>query len=302
MKRFRRIVLFLLVLVAIVWWLAPKGPAIEQGSVLVVNIEGTYVESAEPPLFARLTTKPPRPLASLLSELAIAERDTRLSAVVLRVRPLEIGWAKAQEIRSAIERLGEHGRRTIAYLEMDSFGGNLEYYVASAAQEVFVAEATRAPLIGLAGEFLFFGGLFEKLGIDLEVERIGQYKSAAETFAGHQMSDAAREMETALLDSLDAQFVAGIAHSRTLTPEAVRAAIDAAPADPEELAKLGLVDGTLRLDEVIARAGGGPKVEEEDYLGVTPEQVGFAPVATFALVYGSGMVTTGEGNATPSGA
>src|SRR5262245_24968845 len=127
MKTFRRVLLSLLVLVLIAWWLKPSGPAIEQGSVLVVKIEGSYVETAEPPLLARLTSEPPRPLASLLSELAVAERDTRLSAVVLRVRPLDIGWAKAQEIRDAIKRLGDRGRRTIAYLEVDAFGGNLEY-------------------------------------------------------------------------------------------------------------------------------------------------------------------------------
>jgi protease-4 len=301
MKSFRRVLLVLLALIAIGWWLSPKGPSIERGSVLVVDLQGSYVESAEPPLLARLTSRPPRPLASLLSELAIAERDTRLSAVVFRVRSLEIGWARAQEIRNAIARLGERGRRTIAYLEIDSVGGNLEYYVASAAQELFVSEATRSPLIGLAGEYLFFGGLFEKLGIGLEVERVGQYKSAAETFAGRQMSDANREMTTALIDSLDEQFVAGIARSRTLKPEVVRAAIDAAPCDPPELQKLGLIDGTLRFDEVIARAGGGPQVDDEVYQGVDPARVGFAPVATFALVYGSGMVVSGDGIASPTG-
>ncbi|TMA34693.1 MAG: signal peptide peptidase SppA [Deltaproteobacteria bacterium] len=301
MKRLRRVLFALIALFAIAWWLSPKGPKIEPNSVLAVDIEGSYVESAEPPLIQRLTSAPPRPFASLLSDLALAERDPRLAAVVLRVRSLEIGWAKAQELRNAIARLGEHGRRTIAYLEVESFGGNLEYYVASAAQEVFVSEASRVPLIGLAGEFLFFGGLFEKLGIGLEVERVGQYKSAAETFAGRSMSDATREMETALLDSLDAQFVSGIAKSRSLTPEAVRAAIDAAPAEPGELEKLGLVDGTLRFDEVVARAGGGPLVMDDVYQRVDPASVGFAPVATFALVYGSGMVTSGEGFASPAG-
>ena len=302
MKKLRRVLFALLVLIAIVWWLSPKGPVIEQGSVLVLDLEGSYVESAEPPLLSRLTAEPPRPLASLLSDLAKAERDTRLAAVVLRVRSLEIGWAKAQEIRDAIARLGDHGRRTIAYLETESFAGNLEYYVASAAQELFVTEATRAPIVGLAGEFLFFGGLFEKLGIELEVERVGQYKSAAETFAGRQMSDAAREMNSSLLDSLDEQFVSGIAQSRRLTPAAVRAAIDTAPAEPGELEKLGLVDGTLRLDEVVARAGGGPEVKQEDYQRVDPAIVGFKPVARLALVYGSGAVTSGEGHRTPSGA
>jgi protease IV len=302
MKKLRRVLFALLVLIAIAWWLSPKGPVIEQGSVLVLDIEGSYVESAEPPLLSRLTAEPPRPLASLLSDLAKAERDTRLAAVVLRVRSLEIGWAKAQEIRDAIARLGDHGRRTIAYLETESFAGNIEYYVASSAQELFVSEATRAPIVGLAGEFLFFGGLFEKLGIAIEVERVGQYKSAAETFAGRQMSDAAREMNSSLLDSLDEQFVSGIAQSRKLTPEVVRAAIDAAPAEPGELEQLRLVDGTLRFDEVVARAGGGPEVKQEDYQRVDPAIVGFKPVARLALVYGSGAVTSGEGYATPSGA
>jgi protease-4 len=301
MKTFRRIVFGLLVLIGLVWWIAPKGPQIAQGSVLVIDIGGPYVETAEPPLLTRLTSQPPRPMASLLSELALAERDTRLAAVVLRVRSLQIGWGKAQEIRNAIARLSEHGRRTIAYLEIESFGGNLEYYVASAAQELFVSEATRAPLIGLAGEFLFFGGLFEKLGIEFEVERVGVYKTAAETLAGRQMSDAHREMATALLDSLDAQFVSGIAASREMSPEAVRAAIDAAPSEPGELERLGLIDGTLAFDDVVARAGGGPKVEEDVYRNVDPASVGFTPVASFALVYGSGMVTSGEGYASPTG-
>ncbi len=302
MKRLRRVLFALLVLAMIAWWLSPRGPAIEPGSVLVIDIEGSYVESAEPPLLARLVGAPPRPLASLLADLALAKRDARLAAVVLRVRSLGIGWGKAQEIRDAIARLGESGRRTIAYLELESFGGNLEYYVASAAQELFVSEATRAPLIGLAGEFLFFGGLFEKLGIELEVERVGKYKSAAETFAAREMSEAAREMETALIDSLDAQFVSGIAEARKLPLGAVRDAIDAAPVEPRELEKLGLIDGALRFDEVVARAGGGPMLEHEVYQRVDPASVGFAPVATFALVYGSGIVTSGEGYTTPSGA
>jgi len=302
MKTLRRVLFALIILIAIGWWLSPDGPAIAQGSVLVLDIEGSYVESAESPLLARLASAPPRPLVSLLSELAKAERDPRLAAVVLRVRSLQVGWAKAQEIRDAITRLGERGRRTIAYLETESFAGNLEYFVASAGQELFVSEATRAPLVGLAGEFLFFGGLFEKLGIAIEVERVGEYKSAAETFAGRQMSDAAREMETALLDSLDQQFVSGIARSRQLTVESVRAAIDAAPAEPGELEQLGLIDGTLRFDEVVARAGGGTEVKQEDYQRIDPASVGFAPVAKFALVYGSGAVTSGEGYTTPSGA
>ena len=49
-----------------------------------------------------------------------------------------------------------------------------------------MAPATRAPVVGLAAEYLFLGGLFEKLGVELEVERIGRYKSAVETIAGRR--------------------------------------------------------------------------------------------------------------------
>jgi protease-4 len=176
MKTLRRVCLGLLVLIAIAGGCRRRDPRSSRQRARV-DIEGSYVESAEPPLLARLASQPPRPLArcSPSSRSPSATRGSRRSCCACARST--IGWAKAQEIRDAIARLGEHGRRTIAYLELESFGGNLEYYVASAAQELFVSEATRAPLIGLAGEFLFFGGLFEKLGIEFEVERVGSTRA-----------------------------------------------------------------------------------------------------------------------------
>jgi protease-4 len=303
MKRrsFRRIIFLMVALLAVAWWLSPRGVAIEPGSVLELEIGGAYVESADPPLVARLLGPTPQTLASLLSSLAIAERDDRISAVVLRIRALHVGWGKAQEIRDAIARLAARGRRTIAYLELEGMSANLEYYVASAAQEVYVGEASHVGLVGLAGEYLFFGGFFEKLGVDIEVERVGRYKTAADTFAGKEMSEAHREMAGALLDSIDAQFIAGIAKSRAITEDAVREAIDAALSNPADLASFGLIDGVEGYEAVVARAGDGPRVKSETWLGVDPASVGFEPAARFALVYASGNIVTGRGGATPFG-
>jgi protease-4 len=237
----------------------------------------------------------------LLADLAKAGRDDRIAAVVLRVRSLDIGWAKAQEIRDAIARLDAGGRRTIAYLELEGMGSNLEYYVASAAGELYANPASRAPLIGLSGEFFFFGGLFEKLGIDIEVERVGRYKTAADTFAGKEMSEAHREMANALLDSLDAQFVAGIAEARGLPAEKVREAIEQAPSDPADLVGFGLIDGVEGYDAVLAQAGGGPRVAQEVWRAVAPSSVGITPSVRFALVYASGNLVSGESGPTPMG-
>lgn len=299
--KLRRIGFLIAIALVVVFWLLPRGPRIEPGSVLVLEISGSYVESAESPLLQRLAGDGPQPLLSLLGELAKAERDERLAGVVLRVGDLDVGWGKAQEIRDAIARLREKGRRTVAYLDLESFGANLEYYVASAAEELYVGPATRAPLIGLAGEYFFLGGFFEELGVGFDVERVGEYKTAADTLAGREMSDAHREMANSLLDSIDAQFVAGIAEARGLSRASVRAAIERAPIEPSELVALDLADGEEPLDDVVKRIGDGPVVEAESYRGVDPKSVGFEPVATFALVYGSGAVVQGEGFASPTG-
>lgn len=302
MRRLLRLALVLAVFATLAMWLWPgRGPKIESGSTLVLELSGEYVEAAVPPLLARLAGPSRRPFASLLSELAKAERDERLASIVLRIRDLEIGWGKAQELRDAIESASSRGRRTLAWLEIASFGANLEYFVASAADEVYAAPATRAPVVGLAAEYLFFGGLLERLGVELEVERIGRYKSAVETIAGRSMSDSMREMAGSLLASIDAQFVGGIAASRELPAETVREAIAAAPVEPQEMQKWGLIDGALQWDELMAKQGDPPVVEADDYAAVDPADVGFDPVARFALVYGSGPVVVGRGAVSPSG-
>jgi protease-4 len=215
-NRFRRVLLIVALLLILAWLFLPSpGVRVENGSTLVVDIEGGYVEAAAPPLVMRVFGGGPRPLVSLLSELRKAERDGRIDAVVLRIRSLDIGWAKAQEIRAAIRELAKSGRRTVAYLEMEAFGSNIEYYVATAADEIYAAPGTRAPLVGLAAEYLFFGGLSKEIGVDFEVERVGEYKSATEMFTRTGMSEPARTMANALLDSIDAGFVAGIAEGRS---------------------------------------------------------------------------------------
>jgi protease-4 len=267
----------------------------------VMEIGGSYVEAAEPSILSRLFGDGRRPFVGLLSDLRKAERDERLAAVVLRIRNLDVGWGKAEEIRSALKEMAASGRRTVAFLEVESLGANLEYYVATGAEAIHAMPASRSALVGLAAEYLFLGGMFEKLGIRLEFERIGAYKTATDLIAGTAMSEAHREMAESLLDSINAQFTGGIAEGRNLTPEFVSEVIDQAPMTSEEMQALGLIDGISHYDELIESLGGGPVIEGSDYASVDPSSVGFDPVARFALVYGAGLVVTGEGSSTRTG-
>ncbi len=303
MKRFRRVAIWLVVGLLLVWWLSGDSePTVPQDGILVLALEGRYSEAAEPSLVSRILGSPRPTFVGLLSEMRKAERDDRLAGVVLRIRKIDVGWAKAQELREAIEALSAAGRKTVAYVEHQSFAANIEYYIASAAEEIVLAPAARVPVIGLAVEYLFLGGLWDLFGIELEVERIGKYKSFADTFTRNDMSDAHREMANSLLDSIDGQFVAGIAKSRGVGEEFVRNAIDAAAMTPAEMQALSLIDGTGFEDEAVRRIGPGEVIRGADYTRVNPASVGFEPVAKFALVYGSGAVVTGKGTASRSGA
>ena len=296
----RWIIGLVLLLLVLAWLMAGRGPRVEDGTVLVMDLEGSYVETHATPYLSKLFGAPQRPLIGLLSELAKAERDERLSAVVFRIRPVSIGWGKADEIRAAIARLSERGRRTVAYLEVEKFGANLEYFIATGADEIYMAPGSRNPLVGLAAEHLFLGGFFEKIGVEVEYERIGKFKSAVESFAESKMSDANREMTTALLDSVYDRFVEAIAEGRSLPPEQIRAAIDAAPTTPAEMQKHGLSDGISFFDEILERLRDGeeqrPVMEGAEYAEVDSSSVGFDPVASFALIYGTGPVVAGEGS------
>lgn len=301
MRRMVRLLVMLAVVAAVIGLLRMgRGPSIEAGSVLLLDIGGHYVEQASEPLLAKLTGQHRTPLVALTSQLRKAQLDSRIKAVVLRIRPLDVGWGKAHEIRDAIVALRDAGRRPIAWMEIESFGSSLEYFVASGAEEVWMAPGTRAPIVGLAAEYLFFGGLWEKIGVQIDVERIGEFKSAAETYAGKAMSDPNRVMVNSLLDSVSGAFVSAVAKSRGITEDEVKAAIDAAPVTPEEMKERKLVDGVAFLDDVVKMQGDSrPLVKGSVYAGVDPSEVGFDPKATFALVYGTGGVVQGDDGGAP---
>ena len=196
------------ILLALVFFLlgGDSGPDIEPGSTVVVEIGGGYVEGPAVPLLAQLLGGVRRPFAGLLSTFAMLERDDRVATVVLHVKGLEIGWGKAQEIRGAIGRLNDAGRKTIAFLEVASFSPNLEYFVASAADEFHVPPGAALPMVGLAAEYLYLGGLLEKVGIEVAVSKVGRFKAAPESIAEKQMSEPARLQANALLDSTFEHF------------------------------------------------------------------------------------------------
>jgi protease-4 len=276
-------------------------PDIPDGSALVVSLTGEYLETSSAPLVAQLLGLQQPSLLGALSELRKAERDPRISHVVFKIRDLQVGWAKAQELRAQIEKLSEAGRHPVAHVEIPGFGGNLSYYIASAADEVYLTPGSGAPLLGLAQEHFFLGGLWKELHVDLEVFQAGRYKSAVENLAGEGMSEAYREQAESLLDSINEHFLGDIAESRSLSREAVERILASAPSDPALLESAGIIDGVATAAELFEALGRPKRVTAQTYSAVDPESVGFEPEATLALIYASGAIVSGSGRATRSG-
>ncbi len=293
------ILLGLLALVVVWMFTGNSEPAIEDGSTLVVDIQGAYVDGVVSPMLS-LFAGPEQSLLQAVSRLRKAERDPRIETVLLRIRGVEMGWGQAEELRGRIAALGEAGKRTIALLEYEGYG-NGSYYLASAAGHVAATPGGHNPFVGIAGEYLFYGGLMEKLGIEVEYERIGQYKSAVESYAHSKATDPNREMMRSMLGSVEKTFVGAIADSRGMTADEVREIIDGAPTSPTEMLDAGLIDQIAFYDELMESLGDPTTVDSATYDGVSPETVGFEPVSTLALIYGSGPVVTGSGDRTASG-
>ena len=304
-KRKRYILLLTVVGVAAVIFLVGRmrRVTIPPGSHLFLTIGGSYVDAPPQDWIGRLVGSRRHGLIDLLLTIRKAQADTRVGGLVVRITPLDCGWAKIQDIRDALAEFRRAGKSLVAVLEYQGGGANREYYLATAAERVNLAPGTTAPLCGLAAHFTFLGGLWEKIDLDLQVERISEYKTAGDLLTAKKMSAAHREMANALLDSLAQQFVGGVATARSISADQVRALIDRCPTTPREYQEAALSDGTQDLADIIGPLRAARRlVEADDYARVSPASVGIGTGPRIAVVMGVGSIVTGESSTTLQGA
>ncbi len=291
----RRLLLIALVAAVVIlvgrFWLG--GPAVPEGSYVLLTLENDYPEEPPDDLIGRFIRSGSMPLIELIGLIRDARKDPRVAGMVVRIRPLQIGWAKAQDVRDALAEFRASGKTLIAYLEQEFTQCALEYYIASAAEKIYLPPGGGAPLNGLAAQYVFLGGVWEKLDIEMQVEKIREYKTAGDMIAAKEMSPYHREMANSLLDSVFAQLVEVIAQARDLSPDAVETAIDRSPSTPEEFASLRLADGAKFLDELRRELVGADRefVPAEDYRQAAPLERAKRKIA---VVYGVGAITVGE--------
>lgn len=237
-----------------------------------------------------------RELTALVVRMRAIARDASAKAVVVTFDGVDGGWATLQELRGELVALRRAGKKVFAYMVS---GTGRDYYIASAADKIYVDPAGGVRLVGIAGTTMFFRGVFDLIGVTPQFEKVGEYKSAPEQFTNSQPSETAAKMTNELYDSLWDQFVTDVAESRKLTKEQVRALVDAGPYTAGDLAK------DAKLVDAIAGPEKVSQLVMTDLGGVYP--LGRPQTARpdrwtrpgVAIIYVDGDITDGKSQSIP---
>jgi protease IV len=272
-------------------FLVGRPAHVPANSTLVVRIGGTLAEVEPGGLMAALVEGPPT-VRSVVDTLRRAKVDRRVTGVVIRPTGSAGLWGKVQEIRDAIVDFRTSGKPIVAYLE---YGGEQEYYLASACDRVFLMPAATLDLTGMASYELFLRGMLDRIGAYPDALHIGAYKTASNTFTEHTFTPEHREMSESLNRDMYTQLLQGIAAGRHKSEEEVRQLIDHGPFLPEEAVRVGLVDDLAYEDEIDDRMGLGDvrMLEQRDYR-VSPTSLGLNRGPKIAVIYAVGIISSGE--------
>ena len=255
--------LFLIIFVAAVGRGNGVQPLLER-TTLVIAPEGRLVEqySADPATRALAKAFGDKnaeevQLRDLVRAIDAAKDDKNIERVLLRVDQLQpSGYASMREVAAALARLRASGKQIV------SFGENLDqsqYLLAAQANEVYIDPMGSMLLEGLGRYRQYYRqGLQDKLGVDVHLFRVGEFKSAAEPYILDAASKESKEADLFWMNDIWQRYLADIAKARKLTPEQLASGIDTLPegiaAAGGDLAKFALqqklVDGLKTQEEV----------------------------------------------------
>jgi len=271
-----------------------KQPKIEADSYLVIELYAGLPEY-DPPggVMSQLGGGDTETLQRILSNLQKAGVDERVKGVVLKLSAsASIGGASRDEIRDAIKRLSESGKKVYAWV--DSFD-QADYYLLAACDEIYFPVTGYASFVGFSAGSMHVKRALDKIGIKPDIHKIKDYKSAAELVAREHSSEAARENKEWILEDFWSRFTEMLAADRGLTEDQINAIMEHALFTADEALEAGLIDGIKYWDEVEQML----KAEDEDelltvsqssYAEIDPGKLGLEGKKTIAVIHAQGTI------------
>jgi protease-4 len=273
-----------------------KPPEIASNSTLVLHLDGSVPERSpvEFPI-PFLQQKSPLTVEQIWSLLRHAAADPKITAVVIEPAGLQVGWAKMQELRTDLLQFKKSGKPLYAYLKSP---GSREYYVAMAADKVYMPPEDLLNLKGMRFELMYFKRTLDKVGVQVDVEHAGKYKDFGDMFTRTTATPETQEVMNGIIDDLYGDLIQTIATGRKQTPEQVRATIDNGPLQASQALKAGFVDELRYEDQMFGELKAAlkqsalKKVGEREYSNVG--DVAAMSGKKIALVVAQGDITRGD--------
>ncbi|WP_029890364.1 signal peptide peptidase SppA [Polycyclovorans algicola] len=329
---YKTLIMLGLVLFLVSLWFIWRGPGlstqVEDNVALIVAPSGALVDRIDIDprwaLFDQLAGAPP-PQTAMRDVITAFERGAEGSRINFAVLKLDdvtsLGLAQGAELIQAIEQFRATGKTVVAY---SAWYDQASYLPASHADEIVIDPMGMLAIEGLSSYSNFVKGLTDKLGVNVNVFRVGEFKSAVEPFIRQDMSDEAKVANRAWLESLWGRYGVNVAEGRDLQDDAVHQFVETLPARMEaeggQAAEIALRAGLVthvetlhafraRMKERVgedAEHGSFRQIHFQQYLAATESQrqadlSAGTPPGVIARVVVQGEIVNGQGDVGVSG-
>src|ERR1700723_3771185 len=292
------LILFFILLV----WAASKPAAmrIPTNGVLIINASGEIAEQQEPDIFSALSGMRPLVLHDYLDAMDTAATDSHVTGLVVRIGPLETGWAKLEEMRNHLLRFRKSGKPSICYLGYDGIQ-NPEYFLASACQQVWLVPTAPVSIRGMMAEALFLRGTLDKLKIVPEFYHVAEFKTAGNTFTEKKFTPAHREEVEGLLHSIYNQYLEDASSGRGMDRAQFETLLNRGPFASSDAVTNKIVDRLGYWDQVQDYFKKHDGKWSPISLSTYRSSVTNDGTERIAVVYASGLIVSGDSGSTPGG-
>ncbi len=241
---------------------------VKENTVLKMDLRGTLSERSQEDPFSLLAGDDNHAygLDDMLASIRKAKENENIKGIYIEASSLASdGYASLKELRDALADFKESGKFIVAYA--DAYTQGL-YYVSSVADKVLLNPQGMLDWSGLASSPVFLKGLLDKVGIEMQVFKVGTYKSAVEPYINTQMSEANREQMTDYLTSLWGTLTEEVSASRQVSVEDLNLAADRLMAlqTAKDCVECGLVDTLMYKNDVRDYLKQMTGVDEDDDL------------------------------------
>ncbi|MGB6877131.1 MAG: signal peptide peptidase SppA [Candidatus Acidiferrales bacterium] len=252
----RRTLVILLVVAAVIimLWTIPRwsffaGSAISWNSVLVLDLSGPIEEQQPPDVSSIFLGSQPLVLHEIDDAIDQASSDSRIKGLVVRIAPIDAGWAKLEEIHRHLLDFRASGKPSVCYLGYDG-EENEEYYVATGCDQIWLTPTNPLGVRGMMAEATFLRGTLDKLRIVPDFFHIAEYKTATNELTEKKFTPAHREEVTSLLTSLYDQYLDEVSSARNMSRARFADLVQAGPFLSQEALQDKLVDRIGYWDQV----------------------------------------------------